>query len=297
MKKYALMLLCSSALMSVAHAQNAYRAPEAVRSWTGLYVGLNAGYGFGGGGRSKGGQTHYENNSPGNVFPFNNETRGDGGPAWDTSNNPNGVFGGVQFGYNRQFNPWLVGGLEADLQGSALSGSSFATNTTAIVLTPIPPGGPNLWPVMGNASTSQRIDWFGTVRGRLGVTSFDQQLLVYGTGGMAYGHVRQQFGYTGGFLPDAALGFGGSHWAGSASTSPTKVGWTLGAGLEWAPVSMPNWSFKAEYLYIDLGSTTANVVAPAFRNSDGEGFRTVWATNRMDARFQTVRIGLNYRFN
>jgi hypothetical protein len=63
------------------------------------------------------------------------------------------------------------------------------------------------------------------------------------------------------------------------------------------PESMPNWSFKADYLYTDPGSTTVNLSAPAFRNSDGEGFRTVTASNTMDARFQTVRVGFNHHFN
>jgi opacity protein-like surface antigen len=111
------------------------------------------------------------------------------------------------------------------------------------------------------------------------------------------GQVQQDFNYSGAFLPVASLGFDGSHWSGSASSTETQVGWALGAGFEWAPESMPNWSFKAEYLYVDLGSTTVNLSAAAFRNSDGEGFRTVNASNTMDARFQTVRAGFNYHFN
>jgi outer membrane immunogenic protein len=300
MKKCALALLCSGALMSAAYADDQGQRNNpftSALSWTGLYGGLNVGYGFEAGGRNSGGQTNYENNSPGNVFPFNTETRGTGGPAWNTAAKLNGMIGGIQLGYNQRLNPWLVTGLEVDFQGSALKGSASATNTTAIILTPIPVGGANLWPLTGNASATQRVDWFGTVRGRLGVTSFNQSLLVYATGGLAYGQVKQEFGYTGGFLPVANLGFGGSTWAGSASSSATKVGWTLGAGLEWIPEGMTNWSIKAEYLYVDLGSTTVNLTAPAFRTSDGEGFRTVSASNKMEARFQTVRVGLNYRFN
>jgi outer membrane immunogenic protein len=300
MKKCALALLCSSALMSAAYADDLRQGGNmftSAVSWTGLYGGLNIGYGFGAGGRNNGGQTYYENNGPAYAFPFDTETRGAGGPAWNTAARLGGVIGGVQLGYNQRLNPWLVSGLEVDLQGSALRASASATNTTAITLTPVPVGGANLWPVTGNASTTQRVDWFGTVRGRLGVTSFNQSLLVYATGGLAYGQVKQDFGYSGGFLPVAALGFGGSTWVGNASSSTTKVGWALGAGVEWIPEGMANWSIKAEYLYVDLGSSTVNLAAPAFRTSDGEGFRTVYASNKMEARFQTVRIGLNYRFN
>src|SRR5258705_1382463 len=302
MKKCALALLCGSALISAASAADLGPAPilaarAAARSWTGLYGGVNVGYGFGAGGRDEGGQTSYANNSPGNVFPFDTETRGTGGPAWNRSADLSGVIGGIQFGYNYQLNPWLVAGFETDFQGSALAGNASATQTTAIQLTPFPAGGGNWWPLTGNASASQNVDWYGTVRGRLGVTSFNQSLLVYATGGLAYGQVRQDFSYSGAFLPVASLGFGGSHWSGSASSTETQVGWALGGGLEWAPVSMPNWSFKAEYLYVDLGSTTVNLSAAAFRNSDSQGFRTVNASNAMDARFQTVRVGINYHFN
>jgi opacity protein-like surface antigen len=302
MKKYVLALLCGSALVSAASAADLglapmRSAPAAARSWTGLYGGLNIGYGFGAGGRNEGGQTSYANNSPSSVPPFDTETRGIGGPAWNTSGDLSGVVGGIQFGYNYQLNPWLVAGLETDFQGSALSGDASATNTTAITLMPFPTTGPNLWPLTGNATATQSVDWYGTLRGRLGVTSFNQSLLVYGTGGLAYGQVQQDFNYSGAFLPVASLGFDGSHWSGSASSTETQVGWALGAGFEWAPESMPNWSFKAEYLYVDLGSTTVNLSAAAFRNSDGEGFRTVNASNTMDARFQTVRAGFNYHFN
>jgi outer membrane immunogenic protein len=302
MKKCALALLCGGAMISTASAADLAPAPmfsasAVARSWTGLYGGLNIGYGFGAGGRGEGSQTSYANNSPTAVFPFDTETHGAGGPAWNRSADLNGVVGGVQFGYNYQLNPWLVAGLETDFQGSALSAATSATNTTAITLTPFPPGGPNLWPLTGNASARQNVDWYGTLRGRLGVTSFNNSLLVYGTGGLAYGQVRQDFSYNGAFLPVAALGFDGSHWSGSASSTETQVGWALGAGFEWAPANMPNWSFKAEYLYVDLGSTTVNLSAAGFRNSDGEGFRTVTASNTMDARFQTVRVGVNYHLN
>jgi opacity protein-like surface antigen len=302
MKKCVLALLCGGALISAASAADLapapmLSAPAVARSWTGLYGGLNIGYGLGAGGRGDGGQTSYANNSPTAVFPFDTETHGTGGPSWNRSADPNGVVGGIQFGYNYQINPWLVAGLETDFQGSALSAATSATNTTAITLTPFPPGGPNLWPLTGNASARQNVDWYGTLRGRLGVTSFNNSLLVYGTGGLAYGQVRQDFSYNGAFLPDAALGFDGSHWSGSASSTETQVGWALGAGFEWAPANMPNWSFKAEYLYVDLGSTTVNLSAAGFRNSDGEGFRTVTASNTMDAHFQTVRVGVNYHLN
>src|SRR5262245_48991610 len=121
MKTFAVTLLCGSALVSVANAADlspAYRgqapsykapmaAPVAARNWTGLYVGLNIGYGWGAGGRNEGGQTSYSNDNLA-EFPFENEVRGTGGPAWNTSADLSGVVGGVQLGSNWQLSPWLV---------------------------------------------------------------------------------------------------------------------------------------------------------------------------------------------
>lgn len=304
LKKFALALLCGSALISAASAADLgpapmHSAPAAVRSWNGLYGGLNVGYGWGAGGRDSGGQTANANNNP--ATPADFYLFGSGGPAWNSSTDPKGVLGGIQFGYNWQLSPWLVAGLETDFQGSALSGDGGGSQTTAITLSPINPAGVNplYWPLSGSASATQKTNWWGTLRGRLGVTSFNQSLLVYGTGGLAYGQVKQDFTYTSGFLPNPLppFAFSGTHSTGTASITETKIGWALGAGLEWSPESMPNWSFKTEYLYVDLGSTTVNLTAPAFRNSDGAGNRTVSASNTMDARFQTVRVGFNYHFN
>lgn len=266
--------------------------PIPASNWTGFYAGLNIGYGFSAGARDSGGQTYY-NNTSGDT---GTETHGPGGPTWNSGSSLNGVLGGGQIGYNYQFSSPLVAGIEADFQGAALSGSANATNSTFMTLQPYPVGGPNLWPVTGTANVSQHVDWFGTVRGRLGVTSFNNTLLVYGTGGLAYGRVQQDFTYTGGFLPDAALGFGGSHWNGTASGSEINIGWTAGAGFEWLLPNAPNWSVKAEYLYTNLGSTTVNLTAPAYKNSDGSDNRSVSASNAVQTQWHTVRVGLNYHF-
>ncbi|WP_159726110.1 outer membrane protein [Methylosinus sp. Ce-a6] len=119
------------------------------------------------------------------------------GAAGDVS----GVVGGGQIGYNYQISPLFVVGLETDFQGTSLRSSGFLN--------------PNV-----------SLPWFGTVRGRVGLALLDSQLLVYGTGGFAYGELNTPFG------------------------SDTRTGWTAGGGVEWA--FLPNWSAKVEYLYTDL---------------------------------------------
>jgi outer membrane immunogenic protein len=113
------------------------------------------------------------------------------------------------------------------------------------------------WGVATSLTGSQSLDTFGTVRGRLGFTPFDRSL-VYFTGGAAYGHASSSMAIVqadtgGGLLPNT---FNSSF----GSASRTLVGWTIGGGWEWAFAS--NWSFKAEYLYYDLGNLnfTANSI-------------------------------------
>jgi len=208
----------------------AYLPPPPVFTWTGFYVGVNLGGGWKSGG------------SDNNGFGW-----------WNTGgNNSGGVVGGGQIGYNYQFSPWLVVGLETDFQGTSIGSGN---------------GGNNWWGVgwnFGNAQTA-RIDWFGTVRGRIGITPFDPHFLIYGTGGFAYGEVQRN-----------------GWWF---NNSATQTGWTAGGGVEWA--FLPNWSAKVEYLYTDLSGSGQN------------GFNWGIGLNNTNnhTRFNTVRAGVNYHFN
>lgn len=157
---------------------------------------------------------------------------------WGASNGEvSGVVGGGQIGYNYQLSPLFVVGLETDFQGTSLSSRN------------------NGW-----LNTGVSLPWFGTVRGRAGVALLDSQLLVYGTGGFAYGEVKNE-------------------WAG---LNDVRTGWTAGGGVEWA--FLPNWSAKVEYLYTDLN------------NSDGNSWSALGTTSR-HTKFHTVRVGVNYHFN
>ncbi len=259
-------------------------------TWTGFYGGLNIGYGFGGEDSDEGQQTHYANlnslNSQGSTYT---------GPAWNARNNLNGVLGGGQFGYNLQTSSSFVLGVETDIQGSGLSSSKWSTVPTAVQFFPQPVGGWPAWPEVGTAHTSQRVDWFGTLRGRIGITPFSPGFLIYGTGGLAYGGVNETFDYTATFPAVPAWGFLGAHANGTATASTVKVGWTAGAGVEWVPASMPKWSAKIEYLYTDLGTNTLLLHGTGFGN-DGSSGRVVDALDRAGTSWQTVRVGINYHY-
>lgn len=168
-----------------------------------------------------------------------------GGYSWTESGltTPDGWFGGGQVGYNIQRGA-LVYGVEGDFQGGDMEkGADF-----------FGPGG------FGAAVTD--VDWFSTIRGRVGLAA--GPTLFYATAGVAFADI------------DSRIAFGNGT---SVSDSSVQTGYAVGGGLEWA--FAPHLSMKAEYLYMDFGDQTLTGTAPA----------TI-----VDTNMQTVRVGLNYRF-
>jgi outer membrane immunogenic protein len=209
----------------------------AVYDWTGLYFGVNAGVGLG--------RDSTLLTLPTFSFESNYQS-------------PQGGLGGAQVGYNWQ-TPSVLGplvfGVEADIQGTNLRDNySCLLGCSSFQ----------------NAQYDQKLDWFGTVRGRLGLAS--GPVLGYVTGGAAFGGVRTSVSET--FV------FGGGSAA--FSTSRTQAGWTVGSGVE--AVLGGNWTGKIEYLYLNLGNK-----ADAFTAFGGpqllEG----------EVRENIFRVGLNYR--
>jgi outer membrane immunogenic protein len=192
----------------------------------------------------------------------------------------NGVVGGGQIGYNWQMQRMVVG-LEADIQGTDENGSrSFNCPTTCSPGTFLGiqlPNGTLLFtpgPAVP-ATMSQKIDWFGTVRARAGAL-VDRKVLVYATGGLAYGEVKASEAI--GVVPAAF------------SSANTNIGWTVGVGVEGALGS--NWTAKLEYLYVDLGKVSGNYLTSfaAF----GGGFLNGSYSSRITDN--VLRVGVNYKF-
>ncbi len=121
------------------------------------------------------------------------------------------------------------------------------------------------------------IDFLGTVRGRLGVT-YDRALF-YATGGLAYGDTKHSVTM---FGPTGNVQFAGDR-------SETKVGYAVGAGLEYALYR--NLSVKAEYLYYNLGRDTVNVAVIPGSGGAGTGYNSHFQDSG-----NLVRVGLNYKF-
>ena len=260
-------LVIASVVLSSAAAADGYEpvgkgfAPAPVYSWTGHYIGANGGYAW-----QEGDSTNLFTNdvTPLNLGDSTQFTRGTIGDLEDE-----GGFGGLQVGYNSQ-KGMVVIGVEADIQAADLSGSRAGRFTNPF----------GTFPVDGTASFD--VEWFSTLRMRLGA-AFDR-LLVYGTGGVAFGQVDYR-------LDVIEPPVGGQLFETTLTSSETEVGYAVGGGLEYALGS--NWTIKSEYLFIDLGevSATAPVTSILTGNPTGEVART-----EVDVQFHTVRIGINYKF-
>jgi outer membrane immunogenic protein len=245
-------------------------------AWSGFYVGINGGYGWGNA------HVDYGANDPAaqaGTCGGGGSPRGQCVPSTDFHRD--GALAGGQVGFNWQVNPlWLVG-LEADYQWSDFHG----TGTAAF----------RLGAVGAAAMTaSQSITSFGTIRARIGAMPIES-LLLYGTGGFAFGQSSATLnltsaatgGISSGGFSYGCPGGGASCFAGSASK--TLLGWTAGAGAEYAVTG--NLTFRTELLYVHLQSMSATATA-----SSGAAPASLTA-NFVPAYFAVLRAGLNYRFH
>jgi outer membrane immunogenic protein len=264
-------------------------APAPVLSWSGWYVGLNAG----GTWASDHSVDTVSTPVPGIPDAFLAATSAAGATGSVSVGSNAGFIGGGQIGYNWQFAPVWVGGLEADIQGIGHGSNSGTLNTTGTV-----PGGFFIGDTINTQITStSRVDWLGTVRGRVGYL-WTPALLVYGTGGLAYGDAKASTSIT--QSNNDCINFGAPCAAPNAATagslSQTRDGWTAGGGFEW--MFAPRWSAKVEYLYYDLGSVTfsnGNLVTGAGSLPQPQA---AIVTSQSTARFNgsIARIGINYHF-
>ncbi len=256
-------LTCGGAAVAADFPARPVIVAAAAPSWAGLYLGGNIGYGW-----DSGSVVFPLSATDPLLAPFVAAATAAGLFPASLSPSAHGVIGGVQIGYNWQPSSRWVVGLEADLQASGIKGSANQT-TAAQFFDPTATG------------VTKSIGWFGTVRGRVGFL-IDPQWLIYATGGLAYGETKLGFNTID--IPSGCV-VGGTICADGRS-SAVRAGWTVGAGVE--AMLTPNWSFKLEYLYVDLGRRTVDMPASTapLIFSTAAGFRE-----------QIVRVGFNYHFN
>jgi outer membrane immunogenic protein len=224
-----------------------YLPPAPIFTWTGIYVGGQIGYAWASG-----------NNNFTGFDPFG------AGTFLSTSigGTPSGVIGGANVGYNYQINQWVLG-LEGSVDGTSLS------NTAAAIF----PDGTTL-------SAHSTADIQGSIRGKLGV-AWDRAL-IYATGGVAFG----------GFNTDVSIANtgalnGGNPFFASGNVSSTRVGWTVGGGIQYAVTN--NWSVFAEYRYTNFGSIRENNFGALPKGAFFNGNRQI--------NQNQVQVGFDYKFD
>ncbi len=245
---YGFVGLSALALSGSAFAQSANDV-----NWSGPYVGVNLGYG--------GGDFNYRasgSTDAAGANPVDARAR----------QSSSGVIGGGQIGYNHELANGIVLGVETDIAAADIGAKTSFSGVDSL----------------GNTAAGDlrsKIDYLGTVRGRVGKAMFDGRFVPYVTGGFAYGGVKSSAGY------DCT----GCVATAYNTATNTQTGWTAGAGAEYA--LSPHLSMKAEYLYTDLGRDNADNNGGAFP----VGGATIYnASVSEKATANVMRVGLNYRF-
>jgi len=230
---------------AIPHKASAQTGPF---SWSGPYLGTEGGGGWGNSGQSDSGPPPSPPPPPPPPPPTPTTRPLPTIQSSDLGSGSYGVSGGFiggTAGYNWQAGPWVLG-VEGDYSWANIAGSSGSCGFA-------PPHG------CGTALES-----FGTLRGRVGYAlGYRGTWLPYVTGGLAVGEVHAWDALT------------------PASGSAFRAGWTLGAGFE--TVLAPNWTFKLEYLYMDLGSAHLFDIVPGVPET-------------VSFRDNIFRIGINYKF-
>jgi outer membrane immunogenic protein len=263
---FALSFLSAALIGSAAQAADLpVKAPPKalppVSNWTGFYVGANVGYGWS--------HRDFTNTITGTLGTIQNSAVSSG------NDDGKGWLGGGQIGFNYQFLNHWVAGIEADLDAAHITSSTSACFT-----------GLSGIKACGNRDTD--VKDFGTVRGRLGYVF--NNVLVYGTGGWAWGHGSNaiQINCIGPGCPGMSAVPPTSPAPASVDVNPS--GWTAGGGVEWA--FLPNLTLRAEYLHLQFDGITEDRSKSGF-------FPSLFISSHVSSNVgvDLVRVGLNYKFN
>jgi outer membrane immunogenic protein len=273
-----LSILITSALLGGIQGSSAadlpLKAPPpavAVYNWTGCYIGGNAG---GAWARSRDSWTGITE-TPAGAFAAGAATVI---PAAANANlKPDGVEVGGQIGCNIQKGAHVFG-VEGDIQYTDLD-----TTRTAVSLGNTNGGPPTIVP--GNIAETFTSHWLSTIRGRVGYAT--GPALLYVTGGVAIADLR--------LTDQLCFPAAGVPTCNNASISDTRVGWTVGGGVEW--MLKNNWSIKGEYLYVDLGSATSTSTSIVTATGLPIALPNNTITHNHDLTENIVRVGLNYKLN
>jgi outer membrane immunogenic protein len=255
----ALLAAAGSALAADLAYYKASPPPLAAPTWTGFYIGANGGWGWA--------------NANATVSPFGPAALADFGTRTIGGNNANGAVFGGQAGYNWQFSPAWVIGIEGDVDGGGAGSAHHLTTASGLA----PAGN------VGFGSSS-KLDYLATVRGRIGYVW--GQGLLYFTGGGAWAGIN----HDGIISTNTAVGTFGQSAIGSWSN--TASGYVVGGGYEW--MIADHWLARAEYLYYGFGNNNNNR-SFAFPVCSG-GAACGANVSLGNANISVARFGLSYKF-
>jgi outer membrane immunogenic protein len=228
--------------------------PTPAFNWTGFYAGINGGYSWG-----RGDLSYYENAFGCCGVPT----------QLNTSHHMNGGVAGIQGGYNVQTGSWVLG-VETDFDWTGQKGTSSSIYNY--------PGGFEGASTPLSIAVRAKLDWLGTTRARIGWL-FTPTTMAYTTAGLAYGRVSVS-----GTITDTASCTPSCVW--SFGTGQTRVGYAVGAGIEGAIPGSPAWTWRVEYLYVDLGTMVGSGFDADFNGT------YAWNEKITDNIF---RVGLNLK--
>lgn len=240
------------------------KAPAAVvMSWTGFYIGGNLG-----------GVDAHASGTSDFLDPAATKIRSTTNPQGNSLSNTR-FLGGGQIGYNRQFDPRWVVGVEGDWDWTN-AGYNFCRQTDTFSQ-PCTDNGDGFETIGGSTK------WLATARARLGFTV--SNFLLYGTGGVAWGRIDTTLSQS---CLQNGCGSSATQLFASSTIDHTKAGWVAGLGVEAAIDT--HWSVRGEWLHIDLGSITDSL------STVGSGATTQTTLWSRGERFDEFRVGVNYLF-
>jgi outer membrane immunogenic protein len=236
-----------------------------VYSWTGIYIGGDAGF--------AGIKHNFTSNFSQPSADPNNANN-----IQENAFSSTPFVGGGHAGFNWQFTPNLVVGIEGDWQ-SVHSRQSFCRQTDIGSTACVDGNGNN----RGFASAGGELGPVATARARLGWAI--DRVMIFGTGGAAFANVKSSEGLS---CLDAGCGNSGNQLATAASSSTQRTGWVVGAGFEW--MFTQNLIVRGEYQHIDFGSVSSTLI-PTKPDCGGCSFS---ATQKLNV--DILRAGVSYKF-
>lgn len=242
-------------------------------TWTGFYAGVNAGVNWANRNVSSSFVDDALDPLPPNVFA----------EYWPSpspyGSSRTGFVGGLQLGYNYQMGQFVIGA-EADFMGAFINKS----NTGSVTINDFLGGGLT---ITESYTSKIQQNWLGTLRARVGFT-FDR-LLVYATGGLAYGNIQSSLS-----VRETLSNGDWANWYGTKNQ--TKAGFTIGAGVEYALTN--NWIIRGEYLYYNLGDVTTYALPTdeVFAGVPGPNPYTVRGRSKTTIDGNIVRAAISYKF-